>query len=162
MIFLDTSYINGLILNKDTYASLSRSMKPILEEETKVTNITVLLEVLNSVDKYNFLGDLEDLKNQLLNLNIFDFLTDEDYERAFELFKFYNRSLNFADCTILQTMQNHGITRLHPLIQISIRLKVLKEYRVLLTYLFFPHNFIFLKISEKSTTFINSNKHIYS
>lgn len=76
MIFLDTSYINGLILNKDTYASLSRSMKPILEEETKVTNITVLLEVLNSVDKYNFLGDLEDLKNQLLNLNIFDFLTD--------------------------------------------------------------------------------------
>lgn len=112
MIFLDTSYINGLILNKDTYASLSRSMKPILEEETKVTNITVLLEVLNSVDKYNFLGDLEDLKNQLLNLNIFDFLTDEDYERAFELFKFYNRSLNFADCTILQTMQNHGITRI--------------------------------------------------
>lgn len=112
MIFLDTSYINGLILNKDTYASLSRSMKPILEEETKVTNITVLFEVLNSVDKYNFLGDLEDLKNQLLNLNIFDFLTDEDYERAFELFKFYNRSLNFADCTILQTMQNHGITRI--------------------------------------------------
>ena len=111
MIFLVTSYINGLILNKDTYASLSRSMKPILEEETKVTNITVLLEVLNSVDKYNFLGDLEDLKNQLLNLNIFDFLTDEDYERAFELFKFYNRSLNFADCTIVQTMQNHGITR---------------------------------------------------
>ena len=112
MIFLDTSYINGLILNNDTYAILSRSMKPILEEETKVTNITVLLEVLNSVDKYNFLGDLEDLKNQLLNLNIFDFLTDEDYERAFELFKFYNRSLNFADCTILQTMQNHGITRI--------------------------------------------------
>ena len=76
MIFLDTSYINGLIINKDNYASLSRSMKPILKEETKVTNITVLLEVLNSVDKYNFLGDLEDLKNQLLNLNIFDFLTD--------------------------------------------------------------------------------------
>ena len=112
MIFLDTSYINGLILNKDTYASFSRSMIPILEEETKVTNITVLLEVLNSVDKYNFLGDLEDLKNQLLNLNIFDFLTDEDYERAFELFKFYNRSLNFADCTILQTMQNHATTRI--------------------------------------------------
>nr|WP_292741875.1 type II toxin-antitoxin system VapC family toxin [Methanobrevibacter sp.] len=112
MIFLDTSYINGLILNNDNYASLSRSMKPILKNETKVTNITVLLEVLNSVDKYNFLGNLEDLKNQLLNLNIFDFLTDEDYERAFELFKFYNRSLNFADCTILQTMQNHGITRI--------------------------------------------------
>lgn len=112
MIFLDTSYINGLILNKDTYATLSRSIKPILEKETKVTNITVLLEVLNSVDKYTFFGDSDDLKNQLLNLNIFDFLTDEDYERAFELFKFYNRSLNFADCTILQTMQNYGITRI--------------------------------------------------
>ncbi|MBE6496944.1 MAG: type II toxin-antitoxin system VapC family toxin [Methanobrevibacter sp.] len=112
MIFLDTSYINGLILNNDNYASLSRSMRPFLKNERKVTNITVLLEVLNSINKYNFFGDLEYLKNQLINLNVFDFLTCEDYESAFELFKFYNKSLNFADCTILQTMQNHGISRI--------------------------------------------------
>lgn len=112
MIFLDTSYINGLILNKDTYATLSWSIKPFLEKETKVTNITILLEILNSVDKYNFLGTLEDLKNQLLGLNIFVFLTGKDYKEAFDLFKFYNRSINFSDCTILQTMQNYGITRI--------------------------------------------------
>jgi len=30
MIFLDTSYINGLILNNDNYASLSRTMRPYM------------------------------------------------------------------------------------------------------------------------------------
>lgn len=111
MIFLDTSYINGLIINNDSYATVSRNMKPFLENETKVTNVTVLIEVLNSIDKYNFLGDLDDLKHQILSLNIFDFLTDEDYEKSFELFKFYNKSINFSDCTILHTMQNYGIRR---------------------------------------------------
>lgn len=112
MIFLDTTYINGLIINNDVHATSSRKIKPFLEKEVKVTNITVLLEVLNSVNKYNFFGDLDDLRDQLLNLNIFDFLTVEDYEEAFGLFKYYNKSINFADCTILQTMQNYRISRI--------------------------------------------------
>lgn len=112
MIFLDTTYINGLILKNDTYSSLSRNIEPFLEKETKVTNITVLVEVLNSVDKYNFYGNLNDLTNYLVNTNIFDFLTAEDYQKAFELFKYYNKSINYSDCTILQSMQNHGITRI--------------------------------------------------
>lgn len=112
MIFLDTTYINGLILKNDTYSSLSRNIEPFLEKETKVTNITVLVEVLNSVNKYNFRGNLNDLTNYLVNTNIFDFLTAEDYQKAFELFKYYNKSINYSDCTILQSMQNHGITRI--------------------------------------------------
>ena len=112
MIFLDTSYINGLILTNDVHSSFSRNIKQSLEKEAKVINITVLLEVFNSVNRYNFFGNLDDLRNCLLNLNVFDFLTDEDYIKAFELFKFYNKSINFADCTILQTMQNYGITRI--------------------------------------------------
>lgn len=42
----------------------------------------------------------------------FDFLKVDDYQNAFGLFKYYNRSINYADCTILQSMQNHGITRI--------------------------------------------------
>ena len=112
MIFLDTTYINGLILKNDVHSSLSRNVEPFLERETKVTNITVLVEVLNSVNKYNFFGNLDDLRNNLLCLNIFDFLTANDYQNAFGLFKYYNKSINFADCTILQSMQNHGITKI--------------------------------------------------
>ena len=88
MIFLDTTYINGLILKKDHYSILSMNIKPFLEKETKVTNITVLVEVLNSVNKYNFHGNLNDLTNYLVNINIFDFLTAEDYQKAFELFNY--------------------------------------------------------------------------
>ena len=29
-----------------------------------------------------------------------------------ELFRFYNHAINFADCTILVSMQKHGITRI--------------------------------------------------
>lgn len=38
----------------------------------------------------------------------------------------------------------------------------IKEYMGFIDHLFFPFNFIFFKISVKSTTFINSDKHIYS
>ena len=112
MIFLDTSYINGLIIKNDDYSDLSKSIEPFLEHETKVTNVTVLVEVLNSINRYNFFGDIDALMNQLVNLNIFDYLTMHDYEKSLGLFNHYGRSINFADCTILQSMQNHGITRI--------------------------------------------------
>lgn len=112
MIFLDTSYINGLIIKNDDYADLSRNMEPFLKNETKVINITVLVEVLNSINRYNFFGDVNDLMNQLVNLNVFDYLSKQDYEKSLQLFRHYGRSINFADCTILQSMQNHGITRI--------------------------------------------------
>lgn len=56
MIFLDTSYINGLILKRDSYNNFSSSIKPFLNHETKATNITVLVEVLNSITPTNFQG----------------------------------------------------------------------------------------------------------
>ena len=87
-------------------------MEPYLVNEDKATNITVLVEVLNSVNKYNFHGNIFDLINYLINVNVFDFLTRTDYKDASMLFRHYNSSINFSDCTILQSMQNHGITRI--------------------------------------------------
>ena len=112
MIFLDTSYINGLIIKNDSFSSQSRAMGPFLVNEDKATNITLLVEVLNSLNKYNFHGDVYDLINYLVNVNVFDFLTKSDYRNASVLFRHYNSSINFSDCTILQSMQNHGITRI--------------------------------------------------
>ncbi|WP_296873113.1 type II toxin-antitoxin system VapC family toxin [uncultured Methanobrevibacter sp.] len=112
MIFLDTSYINSLIIKNDPYRQYAKNIKPLLEKEAKITNITVLIEVFNSISPYNFFGDVNELKNYLLNIYDFDFLTEEDYERAFEFFNYYNRSVNFSDCTILVSMQKHGIGRI--------------------------------------------------
>ena len=112
MIFLDTSYINSLIIKNDPYRQYAKNIQPLLETEAKITNITVLIEVFNSISPYNFFGDVNELKNYLLNIYDFDFLTEEDYERAFEFFNYYNRSVNFSDCTILVSMQKHGIGRI--------------------------------------------------
>ena len=112
MIFLDTSYINGLILKNDSYQEISNQLRYFLKNETKATNITVLVEVLNSINQNNFQGSIEDLINHLLDFQVFDFLTVSDYESARVLFNYYNRSIDFSDCTILQSMQNHGITRI--------------------------------------------------
>ena len=54
MIFLDTSYINGLILKNDSYQEISNQLRYFLKNETKATNITVLVEVLNSINQNNF------------------------------------------------------------------------------------------------------------
>lgn len=112
MIFLDSSYIKATILKNDPFADQSRSMEPYLEHEAKVTNITVLLEVLNSVNHYNFFGDVNELRKSLLEMSIFDYLSSDDYRDAFELFKYFDWTINFADCTILQSMFNHGIQRI--------------------------------------------------
>ena len=112
MIFLDTNYINGLIIKRDSYNDFSRNIKPFLEKETKATNITVLVEVLNSLKLNNFNGSFEGILHELLHLGVFDYLSIEDYRKAMRLYKFYNFSINFSDCTILVSMQKHGISKI--------------------------------------------------
>ena len=68
--------------------------------------------MLNSLKRNNFNGNVKDIVNQLSNVHIFDFLSKEDYKKAMELFRFYNHAIHFADCTILVSMQKHGITRI--------------------------------------------------
>jgi predicted nucleic acid-binding protein len=111
MIFLDSSYIKGLMIKRDPHKKFSNNIRPFLKNETKVINITVLVEVLNALKKNNFQGSINDIINQLLNLDIFDWLSVEDYKSAAE-FKYYNGSVNFADCTILVTMEKYGITKI--------------------------------------------------
>ncbi len=78
MIFLDSSYIKGLILKNDDYNQISKRIKPLLKHEAKVTNTTVLNEVLNSIKLKNFNQDVNELYYSLLNLDIFDFLAMSD------------------------------------------------------------------------------------
>lgn len=112
MIFLDTSYIIALIIKNDPYYHISEKIEHYLNKEAKITNITVLVEVLNSVNSYNFHGNINDLIRYFFDMDIFDFLTKDDYKGACVLFRYYGGSINFADCTILQSMQNHEITRI--------------------------------------------------
>ena len=111
MIFLDSSYIKGLLIKRDSHKEFSNNIKPFLVNETKAINITVLVEVLNSLKKNNYQGNVDKIIHDC-NLDVFDWLTLEDYKAAVEKFKFYGGAINFSDCTILVTMEKYGITRI--------------------------------------------------
>lgn len=100
MIFLDSSYIKGLILKNDDNNRYSKNIKLLLKNETKAINVTVLLEALNAVRKNNYQDDVDDLLDCLINFDIFDILLVPDYEQSLKWFKYYGKTINFADCTI--------------------------------------------------------------
>ena len=82
-----------------------------MDDENKIINNTVFNEVLNSVTSNNSNYDLNHIKKLLLSFNI-DFLTSDDYLDSFDIFEYYNFSVNFSDCTILNTMQNYNINQI--------------------------------------------------
>ena len=112
MIFLDTNYINGLIIKKYSCNDFSKNIRPFLKNDAKATNITVLVEVLNSLKENNFNGSFDVIIQKLVNLDIFDYLSIEDYHKAMDLCKFYNFSINFSDCTILVSMEKYKINKI--------------------------------------------------
>ena len=111
MIFLDSTYLIGLILKNDSLYYKSHLLKSYLDDENKIINNTVFNEVLNSVTSNNNNYDLNHIKKLLLFFNI-DFLTSDDYLDSFDIFEYYNFSVNFSDCTILNTMQNYNINQI--------------------------------------------------
>ena len=111
MIFLDSTYLIGLILKNDSLYYKSHLLKPYLGDENKIINNTVFNGVLNSVTSNNSHYDLNHIKKLLLSFNI-DFLTSDDYLDSFDIFEYYNFSVNFSDCTILNTMQNYNINQI--------------------------------------------------
>lgn len=116
MIFLDSSYIIGLLIKSDDFHIQAHQLRPVIEYEKIIINNTVLTEVMNSLKSQN------NVPNHLLNLDrIYDFLSDsigveylskEDYKAAKEIMKQFNESINFSDCTILRTMQNNNINEI--------------------------------------------------
>jgi hypothetical protein len=112
MIFLDTSYILALLLKKDKYHSISKDLGVYLSHEKKVINITVLQEVLNSLNILNYPKDISSLIECMLSMDEMEYLTEEDYMKAIELYGYYNKSINFSDCTMLVTMQKYNITNI--------------------------------------------------
>ena len=68
------------------------------------------MEVLNSLKKNNHKIELDEILDTLLNLDKVVFLTDKDYNESLNLFKFYNLSVNYSDCTILKTMMDNNVS----------------------------------------------------
>ena len=110
MIFLDSTYLIGLMIDNDDYHEKAHQIRPVIDRERKLINNTVLVEVLNSLKKNNHKLELDEIMDALLGLDKVVFLTDEDYDESFKLFKYYNLSVNYSDCTILNTMMDNNVS----------------------------------------------------
>lgn len=112
MIFLDSSYIIGLIIDNDQHHTKAVELKPLLKNEKKIINNTVLVETLNSIKRTNHSIDTNKIINSILKVDIVVFLTKEDYIKSLDLFNYYNQSINYSDCTMLCTMQHYSLNNI--------------------------------------------------
>ena len=112
MIFLDSSYLIGLIIDNDQHHTKAVELKPCLKNEKKIINNTVLVETLNSIKRTNHSIGTDEIINSILKLDIIDFLTKKDYFKSLELFNYYNQSINYSDCTMLYTMQQYSLNNI--------------------------------------------------
>jgi uncharacterized protein len=109
MIFLDSSYLIGLIIDNDQHHTKAVELKPYLKNEKKLINNTVLVETLNSIKKTNHSIDTDEIINSISKLDDINFLTKNDYFKSLELFNYYNQSINYSDCMMLYTMQQYSL-----------------------------------------------------
>ena len=110
MIFLDSTYLIGLMIDNDDYHEKAHQLRPVIDRERKLINNTVLVEVLNSLKKNNHKLELDEIMDALLGLDKVVFLTDDDYDESLKLFKYYNLSVNYSVCTILKTMMDNNVS----------------------------------------------------
>lgn len=112
MIFLDSSYLIGLIIDNDQHHLKATELKPFLKHEKKIINNTVLVETLNSINRTNHTLETESIINSILKIDKIDFLTKKEYFKSLELFNYYNQGINYSDCTMLYTMQANNVNKI--------------------------------------------------
>lgn len=78
--------------------------------ELTVINTTVLVETLNFTAKTGSLAD--DVYDELKGHNQIVSLTFKDYINSLNLNMWYGNSINYSDCTIINTMFNLGINKI--------------------------------------------------
>lgn len=95
--------------NRDIHHDDALKIEGYLKDynETTVINTTVLVETLNWSAGTN--DNLNDLFDELCSKNNVIFLKNEDYLKALEINGWYGNSINYSDCTIINTMIDMGI-----------------------------------------------------
>ena len=112
MIFIDTCYIIALMNTKATKHNESIKLLPLIENESTLINSTVLLEVQNNLHKHRYRNVRDEILELIYNMDNIYYLTENDYIDSLELYKHYNYSVNYSDCTIIKTMEKYQITNI--------------------------------------------------
>ena len=128
MIFFDTGYFQGLMNTKDSHHNDALKIKEYLDtlNETTVINTTVLVEILNRAVGSPI--NLKSLYDNIHSENKVIYLTCKDYLKSLDINKWYGNSINYSDCTILNTMMDMGINKI---VSFDNDFKNIKGYKVI-------------------------------
>ena len=96
-----TKYLN--VTKFPSKKVITSAINLYIEKFRKPTHVVFCLDYSGSMR-----GDGENELKQAMNY----ILTYDDYRDSFDIFEFYNFSINFSDCTILNTMQNYKINKI--------------------------------------------------
>lgn len=109
MIFLDTSYFVSLMDKMDVYHKNSMEIQDYLNDsnEKTVINTTVPVETLNRFIKTNILA--RKMFDALKAQHKIIMLTNADYIESLDVNMWFGNSINFSDCTIINTMIKRDI-----------------------------------------------------
>lgn len=110
MIFVDTTFLLALLIKTDAHHEVALKIGKDIHEK-KIINNTVLNETLNSFSGKG--GKIGKQLYQTIN-EIFEvvYLDEADYNEAVDLYLNYDSSINYSDCTILETMFKNKIDRI--------------------------------------------------
>ena len=110
MIFVDSSYLIARLVKNDKNHERAVLIENQLNEKRFINN-TVLTETLNSFTHCG--GKMgKNLYLALTEINELIYLSPKDYEKSVDTYLYYDSTINFADCTILQSMEKLGMNKI--------------------------------------------------
>ena len=109
MLFIDTCYLLSLINVMEKNHEKAIQLLEYIDEEETLINSTVLLEMLNRLKKKGYEKHRNTIIDLLYGMDNIHYLTTEDYNNALDICKKYGFSINFSDCTILESMKQYNI-----------------------------------------------------
>ncbi len=112
MIFVDASFLVGLLLTNDVNNPRANELIDLIDDDDLIINNTVLTETINFLSKCKKIKQghvIKDSIDILLNSCDIHYLTANDYSSAIGTYLHYNGAVNFSDCTILKSMESLGI-----------------------------------------------------
>ena len=109
VLFIDTCYLLSLINVKARNHEKAQLLSQYIHEEETLINSTVLLEMLNRLKKKRYEKHRDTIIDLLYDMDNIHYLTTEDYNNALNICKQYGFSINYSDCTILETMRQFNV-----------------------------------------------------
>ena len=111
MIFVDSSYIIALVVEKDQWHEKAVKNIKKLEGKEKITTEAMIIESINLIGKCNG-GKVGKKIFQYIQDNYKIYTPQKILKRAMEEFVKYDGTLSLADCTAIITIRDLGINQI--------------------------------------------------